>query len=186
MKIAVIISYITSLILRISLCDILLVSVDSFLITSGTAGFVIRLIFLSQIAIDGNEFIFKRKNIKNRTDCNNKDKYQKNNANYNNNTQSSHYDEKTYQHNTDYNKNKSDKYQNIEDDIKMAFQIFDASPDVTLEEIKKKRTILIKIFHPDKYEHDKDMQKYAEEKAKEINEAFDILKKFYEARSKTV
>ena len=30
------------------------------------------------------------------------------------------------------------------------------------------------------------MQKYAEEKTKEINEAFDILKKFYESRNKTV
>ena len=58
--------------------------------------------------------------------------------------------------------------------------------DATFEEIKKKRNVLIKIFHPDKYVRDKDMQKYAEEKTKEINEAFDILKKFYESRNKTV
>ena len=58
--------------------------------------------------------------------------------------------------------------------------------DATFEEIKKKRNILIKIFHPDRYANDKNMQKYAEEKTKEINEAFDILKKFYESQSKTV
>ena len=143
---------------------IIIYSIISIVIAS-----YIRLIPLSKIEIENNEFRTKK------------------NPSYNH---------EEYQHNKEsyhrYNSHdnfKKDYYSNIyseQDEINKAFRIFEMNKDAAFEEIKKKRNILIKIFHPDKYANYKDMQKYAEEKTKEINEAFDILKKFYESRSKTV
>ena len=51
-------------------------------------------------------------------------------------------------------------------------------PDFTLEELKKKWRELSKKYHPDKYATlDVDLQKLAEDKLKEINEAYDYLEK---------
>ena len=54
-------------------------------------------------------------------------------------------------------------------------------PDFTLEELKKKWRELSKKYHPDKYATlDVDLQKLAEDKLKEINEAYEYLNEHFE------
>lgn len=164
--------YIFSFITLIIIYNIFLINDIKIIIYNIISLFIaacIRIIPLSKIEIENNEFR-KKKNPS--------------------------YNHEEYQHNKEsfhrYNSHddfKKDYYSNIyseQDEVNKAFHIFEMNTDATFEEIKKKRNILIKIFHPDKYANYKDMQKYAEEKTKEINEAFDILKKFYESRNKTV
>lgn len=54
-------------------------------------------------------------------------------------------------------------------------KIFELPEEATLEEIKIAYRKLIKIWHPDQYENEKDLQKSADKKAKEINEAYSYL-----------
>ena len=53
--------------------------------------------------------------------------------------------------------------------------VLELSADATEEEIKNAWRIHIKAWHPDKFATDKDMQKYAEEKTKDINAAYRSL-----------
>ncbi len=164
--------YIFSFIILIIIYNIFLINdikIITYNIISIFIAACIRLIPLSKIEIENNEFRKKK------------------NPSYNH--EEYRYNKESYHRYNSHDDFKKDYYSNIyseQDEINKAFRIFEMNKDATFEEIKKKRNVLIKIFHPDRYANDKDMQKYAEEKTKEINEAFDILKKFYESQSKTV
>lgn len=59
---------------------------------------------------------------------------------------------------------------------KDAYEILGVSRDATDEEIKKAYRELVKKYHPDNFPDD-NMKKLAEEKMKEVNEAYDLLTK---------
>ena len=69
--------------------------------------------------------------------------------------------------------------ENNSDSGKMWFDILEVSPNATLEEIKKAYLDKITKYHPDKVVSlGKELQLLAEEKTKEINEAYnEALKK---------
>jgi len=56
---------------------------------------------------------------------------------------------------------------------KHAWSVFDLSPDTPLAEVKKKYNLLAKSLHPDHNKNDP----HAEEKLKEINLAYSVLRK---------
>lgn len=64
-------------------------------------------------------------------------------------------------------------------DLKKAYEILKINDNDSLEEIKNKYKELVKKYHPDKYQ-DNPLSELAEEKLKEINEAYEILKNSFE------
>lgn len=75
------------------------------------------------------------------------------------------------------NTNNIDK--SINHDIDQYLGIFELKLPVSLNEIEKKYKFMLKIFHPDKYNHDLELRSYAEEKTKQLNNAYDFIKKNY-------
>ena len=63
-------------------------------------------------------------------------------------------------------------------DLKRAKEILGIKGPFTEEELRKKRLELIKYYHPDRYPQDSIKQEEANRISKEINEAYDILKKY--------
>lgn len=63
-------------------------------------------------------------------------------------------------------------------DINKAYEILGVSKQQNIEEIKKIYKELIKKYHPDKYSNN-ELQDLAEEKVKEINEAYDTILNLY-------
>jgi curved DNA-binding protein CbpA len=70
--------------------------------------------------------------------------------------------------------------------MKDHYKILEVPPDASLDEIKKQRRFLAQAWHPDKFANP-DHKRLAEEKIKEINEAYEVLsdpkkRKDYDAR----
>jgi len=87
------------------------------------------------------------------------------------------YDYNLFENDRNYKKYYKKKFldANLTKDQNIALELFDLKLPVTLEQIKKKYKKLVKIFHPDVNDNNKD----AENKFKEINESYKILlKKF--------
>lgn len=57
------------------------------------------------------------------------------------------------------------------------YKILELSPSCSDEELEKARRTLVKVWHPDRFQNDEQLRHLAEEKLKEINEAFDTIKK---------
>jgi hypothetical protein len=53
--------------------------------------------------------------------------------------------------------------------------VLGVKPGVSVRELKAAHRDLAKVWHPDRFQHDPDLQEKAQEKLKEINEAYDWL-----------
>ena len=62
------------------------------------------------------------------------------------------------------------------EEIRKSFDTFELPYSASFDDVKKKYRILLRLFHPDKHSSDSILRGYAEEKTKEINNAFNILK----------
>jgi len=63
-------------------------------------------------------------------------------------------------------------------DIKKCFEILGLLPGATDEEIKEAVRDLVKVWHPDRFNSDPRLQRKAQEKLKEINEAYEAIKSY--------
>ncbi|UCC39695.1 MAG: J domain-containing protein [Candidatus Aminicenantes bacterium] len=61
------------------------------------------------------------------------------------------------------------------DNMKRYYQILELEPGASPEEVKQAYRDLAKVWHPDRFSHDPSLQKKAQEKLKEINEAYEKL-----------
>lgn len=67
------------------------------------------------------------------------------------------------------------------------YKILDIEPGSSLEEVKQSYIDLACVWHPDKYSHNPRLQKKAEDKLKEINEAYEKLSTYlWSAQSQTI
>ncbi|MDO8747360.1 MAG: DnaJ domain-containing protein [Thermodesulfovibrionales bacterium] len=64
-------------------------------------------------------------------------------------------------------------------DINRYFEILGLKPGASFEEAKEAYKDLVKVWHPDRFAHDPTLQQKAQEKLKEINEAYEKLKAYY-------
>ena len=62
--------------------------------------------------------------------------------------------------------------------IKKCFEVLGLRPGATEEEIKETVRDLVKVWHPDRFNDNARLQQKAQEKLKEINEAYDTLKEY--------
>lgn len=60
--------------------------------------------------------------------------------------------------------------------IERCYEIFELKPGCSLQEIKQAYRRLAKTCHPDCFPHDSQLKQQAEEKIKQLNEAYEILK----------
>ena len=60
--------------------------------------------------------------------------------------------------------------------LKKCYEILGIKPGSSYEEIKETVRDMIKVWHPDRFGNDSRLQKKAQEKLKEINEAYETLK----------
>jgi len=60
--------------------------------------------------------------------------------------------------------------------LKHSYEIFQLGPDATPDQIKQVYRDLVKKWHPDRFGHDPKLQKHAQEKFIEINEAYELLR----------
>ncbi|MFC1606504.1 J domain-containing protein [Candidatus Latescibacterota bacterium] len=61
-------------------------------------------------------------------------------------------------------------------ELKKYFEILGIRPGATEEEIKEAVRDLVKVWHPDRFNGDVRLQEKAQEKLKEINEAYEAIK----------
>lgn len=66
----------------------------------------------------------------------------------------------------------------MEEDINRYFEILGLKPGASLDEVKEAYLDLVKVWHPDRFTHDPKLQQKAQEKLKEINEAFQKVQDF--------
>ena len=59
--------------------------------------------------------------------------------------------------------------------LEECYRLLDLDPGATDEEVKIAWRDLTKVWHPDRFEHDRDVQRRAEEKLKAINEAYERI-----------
>jgi len=64
------------------------------------------------------------------------------------------------------------------DAIERALVILGLGPDATSEDVKQAYRDLAKVWHPDRFQNDPRVRNKAEEKLKEINEAYQLLRKY--------
>lgn len=83
-------------------------------------------------------------------------------------------DKKEYQNN--YNKN---NYQYTDNIIKEALSFFGLNTESTLDDIKNRRLFMLKAYHPDRFENDKNSIEQAEQQTKRLNYYFNILTNYY-------
>lgn len=62
------------------------------------------------------------------------------------------------------------------DDLKKCYELFGLSLDGSLKEIKQAYSDLVQIHHPDRFAHNRPLQKKAEEKLKAINLCYEKIK----------
>jgi len=60
-------------------------------------------------------------------------------------------------------------------DLNKAYELLGVKPGVPMRELKAAHRDLAKVWHPDRFQHDPRLQEKAQEKLKEINEAYDLL-----------
>ena len=60
-------------------------------------------------------------------------------------------------------------------DLSKAYELLGVKPGVSSGELKAAHRDLAKVWHPDRFTHDPRLQEKAQEKLKEINEAYDLL-----------
>jgi hypothetical protein len=60
-------------------------------------------------------------------------------------------------------------------DLNKAYELLGVKPGVSIRELKAAHRDLAKVWHPDRFQHDPRLQEKAQEKLKEINEAYDLL-----------
>lgn len=60
-------------------------------------------------------------------------------------------------------------------DLSKAYELLGVKPGVSSRELKAAHRDLAKVWHPDRFQHDPRLQEKAQEKLKEINEAYDLL-----------
>ena len=60
-------------------------------------------------------------------------------------------------------------------DLSKAYELLGVKPGVSSRELKAAHRDLAKVWHPDRFLHDPRLQEKAQEKLKEINEAYDLL-----------
>jgi curved DNA-binding protein CbpA len=70
------------------------------------------------------------------------------------------------------------------DDLTHWYQILGLRPGAKLEKVKQDYRDLVKVWHPDRFTHDLRLQNKAQEKLKEINEAYARLCDFYASLQK--
>jgi tetratricopeptide (TPR) repeat protein len=70
------------------------------------------------------------------------------------------------------------------DDIELYFKILGLTIEATQQEAMEAYRDLVKIWHPDRFANDPKLAAKAQEKLKEINEAYRIIKDFFENPSK--
>ena len=63
-------------------------------------------------------------------------------------------------------------------DMKKCFEILGVKPGASDEEIKEALRDLVKVWHPDRFSGDPRLQMKAQEKLKEINEAYEAVKTY--------
>jgi hypothetical protein len=73
----------------------------------------------------------------------------------------------------------------MNDFIAHSFKVLELKPAASLDEIKKAYRDLVKVWHPDRFDHDPALQQKAQEKLKEINAAYDALIAFLGGKSTT-
>lgn len=64
----------------------------------------------------------------------------------------------------------------VRKEIQKSFDVFELPYSASFDDVKKQYWILLQFFHPDKHSSNNILREYAEEKTKEINKAFNILK----------
>ena len=60
-------------------------------------------------------------------------------------------------------------------ELSKAYELLGVKPGVSSRELKAAHRDLAKVWHPDRFLHDPRLQEKAQEKLKEINEAYDLL-----------
>ncbi|MBF0472552.1 MAG: DnaJ domain-containing protein [Nitrospirae bacterium] len=65
------------------------------------------------------------------------------------------------------------------DNIKQYFDILEIEPTDSIFKLEQTYNNLIKIWHPDRFNHDHDLQKKAIEKTNQINSAYELLCNYY-------
>src|ERR1044072_7783526 len=60
-------------------------------------------------------------------------------------------------------------------DLSKAYDVLGVKPGVSNKELKAAHRDLAKVWHPDRFLHDPRLQEKAQEKLKEINEAYELL-----------
>lgn len=108
------------------------------------------------------------------------------NSNYH---RSNNYEQKnennSYQQSNSSGQKKSSSYEEsyenkLPNDVVKSFKVFDIPITTSsFEAVKKKYHLLIKIYHPDKNNGDAETAQYAEQKTKEINMAYSVLKNYF-------
>jgi DnaJ-like protein len=60
-------------------------------------------------------------------------------------------------------------------DLSKAYDLLGVKPGVSIRELKAAHRDLAKVWHPDRFQHDPRLQEKAQEKLKEINEAYELI-----------
>ena len=60
-------------------------------------------------------------------------------------------------------------------DLSKAYELLGVKPGVSMRELKAAHRDLAKVWHPDRFLHDPCLQEKAQEKLKEINEAYELI-----------
>jgi curved DNA-binding protein CbpA len=63
----------------------------------------------------------------------------------------------------------------VRDERQQYYELLGVAPGASAGELKAAHRDLVKVWHPDRFSHDPRLQQKAQEKLKEINEAYDLL-----------
>jgi len=67
-------------------------------------------------------------------------------------------------------------------DIRRCFDILELDRDATIDEAKQAYKDLVNIWHPDRFSNNPRLKQKAEERLKEVNEAYETVKSFLSSR----
>lgn len=68
-------------------------------------------------------------------------------------------------------------------DVKRYFEILELTPGASVEELNQAYKDLVNIWHPDRFSHNPRLKQRAEEKLKEVNQAYETVKSFLSSES---